>query len=94
MARFYGTVRGGRTQASRLGHSNTGLYVTAQSLNGDVLIEFSADGPSTDIVKISVRPHGNFYATTLFHGPITDLLNPAARATLFSNALPALFEAL
>lgn len=39
MARFYGTVQGGRGEASHLVHKNSGLRVSARSYSGDVNIE-------------------------------------------------------
>ncbi len=44
MARFRGTVQGGRTQASRLGHAKTGLVVECNGWNGGIHVEAKADG--------------------------------------------------
>jgi hypothetical protein len=85
MARFYGTVQGGRGQASRLGHANTGLDVTAQSYSGDVVINlFNVNGE--DHVRIVAREHKGGVATQLYIGPIKELLKPAARLEFFQQA--------
>jgi hypothetical protein len=82
MARFYGTVIGGRGMATRLGHSATGLTVTAQSYSGDVQVEFWADG-DTDGVSIRAKKHGDYgQALCIYHGPIAQLLDASARGTL------------
>lgn len=46
MAHFYGTVRGGRGTASRLGHKNTGLMTTAQTWQHTVTTRLWHDIPS------------------------------------------------
>jgi hypothetical protein len=39
MAQFRGTVQGGRSEASRLGHKNTGLTTTTNGWSGGVKVE-------------------------------------------------------
>lgn len=81
MARFYGTIRGGRGEATRLGHATSGLYVTAQSYSGDVCVSLSAVG-GIDYVSIFVRGHDGCNSKCIYHGPIAKLLEQSARATM------------
>lgn len=80
MARYYGTIQGARGPTSRLGHASSGLRVTAQSFQGDVVVEFSTDGSGLhegdDVVNIYVRPHSGSSGNTvgLYYGPIKKLL--------------------
>lgn len=73
MARFHGIIKGGRGEATRLGH--TSLTTVAQSWTGDVRVVLYAIG-DTDCVDITVGPHGDAFSRTLFNGTITDLLAP------------------
>lgn len=85
MARYRGTVVGGRGEASRLGHATTGLRVTAQSYSGDITITFNpllksnGDLVDEDWCCITARPHrhsGSGYdGITLYNGPIGALLD-------------------
>ena len=86
MARFYGTVQGARGEATRLGHANTGLYVTAQSYSGDIVVELYAVGDN-DYCRITARNHvGKAYQhTALYDGPITTLLDN--NITLFEHMM-------
>jgi hypothetical protein len=82
MARFRGTVCGGRGEASRLGHATSGLNVCAQSYSGDVTVRFHAHGDE-DYVCIQVGQHGRGYPdVTLYDGPIATLLEQSGRKTL------------
>ena len=75
MARFYGTIQGARGPASRLGHTNSGLTVTAQSYQGDIVVELHAEGDE-DWVTICAREHGRGnIPVRLYHGPIAPLTN-------------------
>ena len=73
MARFYGTVKGGRGEASRLGHSSTGLRVSAQSYSGDVAVLMFVSSTGIDCVDISVHHHDGGAGITLYRGPVADL---------------------
>lgn len=74
MARFYGTIQGARGPASRLGHPGSGLQVTAQSYQGDIVVGFSAVGDE-DHVWIEVRDHSNRRGVCLYNGPVRALLD-------------------
>lgn len=89
MARFYGTVQGGRGQASRLGHGTTGLTVKAMSHSGDLVVElFDADGE--DHCEIRVRRHHSMAnGHLLYRGPIAALLDvdvPLLERMMFEHA--------
>ncbi len=64
MARFRGTVQGGRTQASRLGHAKTGLEVNCNGWNGGVCIDAVADGDA-DCFQVSLTGGSNGGKTTV-----------------------------
>jgi hypothetical protein len=81
MARFYGTIQGARGPASRLGHPSSGLDVTAQSYQGDIMVEFRAYGDE-DHVFISARHHGGGSAVCLYGGPVSALIHADARDLL------------
>jgi hypothetical protein len=44
VARFRGTVKGGRGEASRLGHAKSGLAVAASGWNGHIKVRLSVHG--------------------------------------------------
>lgn len=73
MARFYGTLQGARGPTSRLGHASSGLEVTAQSYQGDIVVALSADGDK-DMVGIYARDHGSRNNVMLFYGAVADLI--------------------
>lgn len=77
MAMFYGSVQGARGEATRLGHSNTGLRASAQSWAGSVIVNIYHNIADDKIcVDISVAPgsakSGGF---TLYSGPIQNLFD-------------------
>jgi hypothetical protein len=82
MARFYGSVQGGRGEATRLGHATSGLRVTAQSYTGDVRVTLY-DFKGEDWCRISVAKHADcspaFY---LYEGPISRLMDAKARTVM------------
>lgn len=82
MARFYGTIQGGRGEATRLGHANTGLRITAQSYAGDVRVHLYVQ-EDEDHCCITVTDHGDSYASLiLYDGPIRRLRDRSSRATM------------
>lgn len=86
MARFYGTVQGGRGMASRLGHATSGLQVEAKSYQGDIEITLQAKD-EIDVVTIQAKPHGWGAGITLYHGPVADLLKESARIRFLQQAV-------
>lgn len=74
MARFYGTVQGGRGEASRLGHSTSGLGVSAKSWNGCIGVRLY-DEKGVDHCYIDVEEHNGSRRKILYRGPIADLVN-------------------
>jgi hypothetical protein len=82
VARYYGTIQGARGPASRLGHANSGLNVTAQSYTGDIVVNLMAgpdpddtDPRGVDMVSIYARPHGGGTGVYLYFGPIKYLVD-------------------
>lgn len=81
MARFRGTVQGGRSEASRLGHASSGLHVTcngwAIGLTAYLTAYIDADSKDRDRLTIYVTGGSNdrrketlvgtYYADTLNH---------------------------
>jgi hypothetical protein len=82
MARFYGTIQGARGPASRLGHRNSGLTVTAQSYTGDIVVELSAKGDDEDYVWIGARPHYGGASVCLYCVPIKHLTSSTGHQIL------------
>ncbi len=77
MAHFRGTVSGGRTQASRLGHKSTGLEVTAASWQGAVSVCLWHDASTnTDLAEVTLTRHVNGAGVVrdvvLYRGPIRE----------------------
>ena len=74
MAHFRGTVSGGRTQASRLGHKSTGLETTAASWQGAAHVRVWHDASSgTDMVVVALTQHhgaGVSPDVVLYRGPV------------------------
>lgn len=81
MARFRGTVQGGRGEASRLGHANSGLSVFAQSYSGDVALRLYVS-KDVDCVDILIGEHNKAGYFLLYGGPISKLINQSARKTM------------
>ena len=85
MARFRGTVNGGRGTASRLGHATHGLEVLAQSYSGDIRVQLYTQGDE-DYVSISVQDHGGWKPCQIIYtGPISKLLTQSGRKTLVTE---------
>lgn len=85
MARFYGTVKGGRGEAARLGHATTGLHVTAQSCSGDIRVDLF-DENGEDCVWIVACEHGGGLRKwkEIYRGPIKQLLDQSWRKTMLT----------
>lgn len=79
MARFYGTIQGARGEATRLGHKNSGMRVTAQSYNGDVMVNLNAAG-DTDVAFIAVEGHDGTGRFCLFSDDVSKLLTAEGQA--------------
>lgn len=73
MAHFRGTVRGGRTEASRLGHKTTGLSVNAASWEGAVSVYLYVDERTEqDYARVSLAKHqGRGTERVLYDGPVS-----------------------
>ena len=84
MARYYGSVQGGRTEVHRLGHSTTGIRTLCATWGSgiEVTMDPDKDDPNEDRVEIRLVSHG--YASTrpwvLYSGRLSDLRDrtPAA----------------
>jgi hypothetical protein len=73
MARFFGTVQGGRGKATRLGHKE--MYVTAQSYSGSVIVAmFTENGEDYVSIGLGNGSTGgsNF---SLYSGPVKNLFD-------------------
>lgn len=77
MAHFYGAVRGGRSEASRLGHKKTGLTTIAASWQGAVRVELR-EVEGKDFAHVSLEPwQGRGISQVIYDGPVEGLpLNP------------------
>jgi hypothetical protein len=76
MAKFFGTVQGGRGQATRLGHAGSGLKVSAQSWDGSVIVRLFTDdkGEANCVIAVGAgsTQAGQHY---LYNGPIKNLFS-------------------
>lgn len=81
MARFRGTVQGGRGEATRLGHTTSGIRVVAQNYSGDVKVTMF-DSSGVDYVAILTGSHGNGSDKVIYRGPVADLIKQSARKTM------------
>jgi hypothetical protein len=80
MAEFFGTVQGGRGKATRLGHANTGLDVTAQSYEGSIIINMYVGNAGVKCVSINVGEGSTAAGTyNLYRGPIKGLFDDMQR---------------
>jgi hypothetical protein len=75
MAHFYGTVKGGRGGASRLGHASTGLVTRAASHQGAVKTTLACiDG--VDWATVELVPHnGAGVSRVLYHGTVNGCIS-------------------
>ena len=72
MAEFMGTVKGGRGEASRLGHKSTGLVTQACSWQGKVHVELNAGDDGIVNAYVTLRSHGGVGRTlVLYNGPVS-----------------------
>ena len=90
MARFRGTVKGGRGEASRLGHSTTGLWTKAAGWKGNVEVRLYVHMPGEEdwvSVFLNTDEYGNI---CLYHGPLNKYVNPRQieRIPLWDNHNP------
>jgi len=77
MAMFFGTIQGGRGEATRLGHANTGLRTSARSYSGSIIVQLYYDEPTgVECADITVGEgstnHGRW---SLYNGPIKNLFD-------------------
>ena len=73
MAKFYGTVQGGRGKATRLGHND--LRVSAQSYSGSVIVQLYQQDDE-DKCRIMVGNGSTAVcALVLYEGPIKRLFS-------------------
>jgi len=73
MSHFYGSVQGGRGEATRGGHKNTGLDVTAASWQGSVQVRLWFDDESgEDMARVYLEPwYGRGEHVELYRGPVS-----------------------
>ena len=75
MAHFYGTLKGARGQASRLGTKKSDITTVAASWQGAVEVTLSHDeSTGKDIASISLRPwHGAGVSHLIYEGPVGEM---------------------
>ena len=79
MARYRGTLQGCRGEASRLGHSSSGLTTVAASWQGAVRVELYGCG-DRDFARVSLMLHrGAGVERLLFDGPVDGALQSISR---------------
>lgn len=75
MARYYGTIKGGRGEASRLGTRESGIAASVCSWGGRVETGISTRTDDTEIVHIRAEHHGSSENPTgpIFNGTFEEL---------------------
>lgn len=69
MAHYYGTVKGGRGEASRLGHKTTGLVTTAQTWSHTVTTALHYDeATGRDMLSVCVSAQDGSSIRCLYSG--------------------------
>jgi hypothetical protein len=72
MAHFYGTIKGGRGEASRLGHKASGLQVKAASWQGAVAVYLYVGTDGVDCARVCLTTHnGAGTQRELYNGPVS-----------------------
>lgn len=74
MAHFYGSIRGQRGEASRLGGKSSGLTTYAASWQGAVRVSlYYNSATDTDMVDVYLTKHTNGAGTerVLYSGPVS-----------------------
>lgn len=79
MARFRGTVRGGRGEAHRLGHATTGLTARASGWNGSIQVELWVNHDNGGEDWARVWHHTNAGSTVIYNGPLDRYVDPRGR---------------
>lgn len=73
MAKYYGTVKGNRGAATRIGSSSSGLMASAQSWNGS-LIAYVHDGDGDEpIFDIEISNGSSACGSRVFSGTLSEL---------------------
>ena len=75
MARFRGTVKGGRGEGSRLGHKNSGLTLRGNTWNGRITVYLFANKDDEDWASVGHEDAKGVF-TSLYHGPVAKYVNP------------------
>lgn len=73
MAKFYGQVNGGRTSATRTGHS--GITASCQSYNGSVITSLNYNKDGKLMVNLSIKEdESTYWGRTVFYGTFEDFV--------------------
>lgn len=87
MARFRGTVRGGRGEGTRLGHKTTGLKTVAKGWGGEVHVRLfvvkSPKGSDEDWANVWIEMSG--VPHNLYHGPLNRFVDPRGKRLLIEE---------
>ena len=73
MAKFYGTLKGSRGEATRLGSSD--IKVAARSYDGSLITDMKYDERGELTVRLSASKGSSSYGDTIFYGTLEDLIN-------------------
>lgn len=73
MAKYYGTVRGNRGEATKCGSAESGIRAAAQSYDGSVIIRIWDGGDGKDRIDLSIGEGSTTYGRTYFCGTLEEL---------------------
>lgn len=86
MAQFYGTVKGARGEASRLGNKQSGIHVSVKSWEGQVDVHLNTrDG--VDYAYVTLGAHGGGQSIVLYRGPCSGWNTRPVGADVLANAV-------
>ena len=74
MATFYGSIKGGRGEATRCGTKNSGIKASVQSWNGSVISELSY-AEDRLMVRVSTSTGSSSLGTQIFYGTFEEFVN-------------------
>lgn len=79
MAIFYGTIRGNRGQATKVGSKSSGVTASVQSYEGSIITEIYYKDDIKYCTIGTNKNSSNHYNTVLYDGPLEDLIKGKVR---------------
>ena len=77
MARYQGSVKGNRGEASRLGTPKSGIRAMARGWEGGARVFIAPDDDGDDHLTITVGPHEHVTRAVILQGKVKDIVKTA-----------------